>query len=67
MIPFLLIMFLMAGWQIPRMVQKNEYREIIYFIIIWLSAVIYGSVVISDITLVSPFELINDQMVKLFP
>ena len=52
------IMILMAWWQIPRLTKRNQKKDIIVFLGIWLSAGIYGSLVISEITLISPFDLI---------
>ena len=53
-----ILMIIMAGWQVPRLLKQNRNKEIIVFLAIWLSASIYGSLVLSDITLISPFDLI---------
>ena len=46
MIGLWFIMFLMAGWQIPRLIQKNQLKELTVFLLLWLIAGIYGSLVL---------------------
>ncbi len=59
MIGLWFIMFLMAGWQIPRLIQKNQLKELTVFLLLWLIAGIYGSLVLLDVALISPFEIIK--------
>ena len=55
---FWFVMLLMAGWQVPRLLREKQNKELAAFIGIWLVSGVYGSLVIAEIELVSPLEII---------
>lgn len=55
----LFVMLLIAVFQVPVLVKKEEYRELFMFTGIWLIAGIYASLVVLDIPFISPFQLIT--------
>ena len=58
MLGFWVVLLLMAGWQGARLVDEGEWRQLVVFSVVWLTAVIYGSLAISELNLISPFQLI---------
>lgn len=54
------VMLLMAIWQIPLLYKKKQFKELLSFIGIWLTASIYASLVVSEIKLISPFVIITN-------
>ncbi len=60
MILLILILLLVAGWQLPLLYNQKKYREMVAFIVLWLVSGIYGGIVVMDIPLISPFEIITN-------
>jgi hypothetical protein len=60
MIGVIIVMFIIAGWQLPRIIKNNTNKEISTFIILWILISIYSSLVISDINLFNPIDFIID-------
>lgn len=55
---FWLIMLLIAFWQLDRLKKRKNHREIIAFSVLWLIALVYSSLILLDIAIMSPFVLI---------
>lgn len=58
MLLLIFVLLIIAGWQIPKMIQGRYYKELIVFLVIWLIAGSYGFIVLNNIPLVSPFKII---------
>ena len=57
---FWVIMLIIASWQVPKLFQKGNRKELIVFLLIWGLAAVYGTLVVAEVTLGSPFQLIID-------
>lgn len=51
-------MFIIAFWQVPRLLKLKQYRELVFFLGMWIIAGVYALLVVMDFPLISPFEII---------
>jgi hypothetical protein len=51
-------MILICLWQLSKLVEKGQRKETIVFSTLWFIAVVYGSLLLVDVPLISPMELI---------
>lgn len=59
MIPVLLIMILIAIFQVPPLVRNKQSRELIGFALVWSMATIFAALVASDVTLPGLVDLLE--------
>jgi hypothetical protein len=53
-----LVMFLIALYQVPRLIREEQRRTLLVFGIIWLLVTVYGSLVLGDVPVPRPTEVI---------
>ena len=58
MLIFVLIMLFLLGWQLPPQIEKRNYKEAAVFLAFWGGSAVYGYLVLANIAIPSPFELI---------
>lgn len=58
MIGLWIIMALIALYQVPRLIRDKQRRTLVVFGVFWLLATVYGSLVLSDIPVPKPTEVL---------
>lgn len=58
MFGLLIVMVLIALYEVPRLLRNRQYRTLVVFAFLWLLATVYGSLVLRDIPVPKPTELI---------
>lgn len=58
MIGLMIIMVLIALYEVPRLLRNRQHRTLVVFAFLWLLAAVYGSLLLSDIPVPKPTELI---------
>lgn len=53
-------MLLIGFWQISHLLKREEYREILFFSLLWGLAFLYASLVIYRIPVPNPVDIIMD-------
>jgi hypothetical protein len=53
-----LVMILIALYQVPRLIREEQRRTLLVFGIIWLLVTVYGSLVLSDVPVPRPTNVI---------
>ncbi|HHU81956.1 MAG TPA: hypothetical protein GXZ26_03045 [Firmicutes bacterium] len=53
-----LVMILIALYQVPRLIRDQQRRTLLVFAIIWFLVTVYGSLVLSDVPVPRPTEVI---------
>jgi len=59
MIWLAIIMVSIAFFQVPPLLRRKQWRELVGFFLIWLSAALYASLVVLDFPLPTMVEIIN--------
>ncbi|MFW6386998.1 MAG: hypothetical protein ACOCZM_03390 [Bacillota bacterium] len=59
MLGTILLHLLIAAWQVPKMYQKKQYRDIFFFFLFWASSGIYSLLIVLEIKFTDPVELIH--------
>jgi len=65
MIGLWIIMILIALYQVPRLIRNKQRRVLLVFGFFWLLTTVYGSLVLSDIPVPKPTEIIFNFFAKL--
>lgn len=52
-------MLIIGLWQIPKLLKKEQNRDLLTFLALWIIATVYGSLVLAEIPLISPIEIIT--------
>ena len=55
-----LIMILIALYQVPRLIREQQRRTLLVFSVLWVLATVYGSLVLEDVPVPRPTDLIYD-------
>ena len=58
MLIFILILLIIISWQLPPLVENKKYKEAAVFLMFWSGSAIYGYLILTDIEIPSPFELV---------
>jgi hypothetical protein len=53
-----LVMILIALYQVPRLLREQQRRTLLVFGFIWLLATVYGSLVLNDVPVPRPTDVI---------
>ncbi len=59
MIWLVIIMVSVAFFQVPPLLRRKQWRELVGFALVWLSAVLYASLVVMDFPLPTMVEIIK--------
>lgn len=59
MIWLIIIMVSIALFQVPPLLRRKQWRELLGFGLIWLSAIFYASLVVMDFPLPSIMDILN--------
>ena len=52
------VMLAIAIFHVPDLYKNNNYRQLAAFLVFWIISGVYAIVVVRDISLISPFDLI---------
>lgn len=58
MINLVIIMILIAIWEIPRLLKKKTRKDLIVFLFLWLFGFIHSSLLLMGIDYVNPIRLV---------
>ena len=58
MVGLWLVMILIALYQVPRLLREQQRRTLLVFGFIWLLATVYGSLVLNDVHVPRPTDVI---------
>jgi hypothetical protein len=58
-------MILIALYQVPRLLREQQRRTLLVFAILWLLATVYGSLVLNNVPVPRPTDVIYTFFVKL--
>lgn len=68
-----ILMLIIAFFELPSLLKERKYRELTAFLVLWLIAGTYAGLVVLELPLVSPFVLIteivtyiNNRVIQLF-
>lgn len=54
-----LIMLAIAGWQVPRIVKKKQYKDLLVFFLMWFTATVYSILIAAEVSFIDPMEMIH--------
>lgn len=55
-----ILMLIIAFFEVPSLLKERKYRELTAFFVLWLIAGTYAALVVLDLPLINPFVLITE-------